>query len=174
VGAACTPGRGVRARTNWEVESTFGPLIAFPTILPATEVTEPHRQFTCVHPSDLPLARFARMVRVCLGLHPSAVARFVTWRLQGSGTGLDTIQSRDNESRLLNWFRAASRPNRVFRVLSASGGEQHAEGSAQFMDLADGVQHDLLGPIQVQDQRVHRLSADLNRTPASGSPAPCC
>jgi hypothetical protein len=39
---------------------------------------------------------------LCLGLHPSAVARFVTWRLQGSGTGVDTIQSRDNESRLLN------------------------------------------------------------------------
>ena len=88
-------------RTSSEVESTFDPLIAVSTILSATLVTEPHRKFTCVHPSDLPLARFARMVRVCLGLHPSAVARFVTWRLQGSGTGLDTIQSRDNESRLL-------------------------------------------------------------------------
>ena len=84
-------------------------------------VTEPHRQFTCVHPSALPLARFARMVRVCLGLHPSAVARFVTWRLQGSGTGLDTIQSRDNESRLLNLvqsrvatnLRRCVRPTRV-------------------------------------------------------------
>jgi hypothetical protein len=29
-------GRGVRARTSSEVESTFGPLIAFPTILSAT------------------------------------------------------------------------------------------------------------------------------------------
>lgn len=80
-------------------------------------VTEPRRQFTCVHPSDLPLARFARMVRVCLGLHPSAVARFVTWRLQGSGTGLDTIQSRDNESRLLNLVqsRVATNLLRCFR-----------------------------------------------------------
>ena len=67
-----------------------------------SSLTKPHQKFTSVHPSDLPLARFARMVRVCLGLHPSAVARFVTWRLRGSGTGLDTIQSRDNESRLLN------------------------------------------------------------------------
>jgi hypothetical protein len=64
-------------------------------------LTKPHQKFTFVHPSDLPLARSVWMVQTRLGLHPSAFARFVTWRLQGSGTGLDTIQSRDNESRLL-------------------------------------------------------------------------
>src|SRR3954464_2418689 len=53
-------------------------------------LTEPHQKFTCVHPSDLPLARLARMVRVCLGLHPSAFACFVSWHLLGSGTRLDT------------------------------------------------------------------------------------
>src|SRR5208337_5341916 len=57
------------------------------------DLTEPRQKFTCIHPSDLPLARLARMVRVCLGHHPSAFARFVTWRLRGSGTGMDT--SRD-------------------------------------------------------------------------------
>src|SRR5262249_48647640 len=53
-------------------------------------VTKPQWEFTRVHPSDLPLAWFARMVRARLGLHPPAFARFVTWRLRGSGTGLDT------------------------------------------------------------------------------------
>ena len=53
-------------------------------------LTKPHQKFTCVHPSDLPLARLARMVRVCLGHHPSAFVCFVTWHLQGSGTNLDT------------------------------------------------------------------------------------
>jgi len=53
-------------------------------------LTEPQRKFTCVHPSDLPLAQLTRMVRVRLGLHPFAFACFVTWHLQGSGTSLDT------------------------------------------------------------------------------------
>jgi len=58
-------------------------------------LTKPHQKFTCVHPSDLPLARRTWMVQAPLGLHPSAFARFVTWRLQGSGTWLDTSQEHD-------------------------------------------------------------------------------
>jgi len=79
-------------------------------------LTKPPRKFTCVHPSDLPFARLARMVRVCLGHHPSAFARFVTWRLQGSGTWLDTSQEHDNESCSLKLERlrvASPLPNRT-------------------------------------------------------------
>jgi hypothetical protein len=45
------------------------------------------------------------MVPVCLGLHPSAVARFVTWRLQGLGTDWDTNRRRNHELRLLKLMR---------------------------------------------------------------------
>jgi len=61
-------------------------------------VTQPQRRLTCVHPSRLSLARFLRMVRSRLGLHLPAVARFVTWRLRRSGTGLDTRQSHGNSA----------------------------------------------------------------------------
>jgi hypothetical protein len=60
-----------------------------------SSLTKPHQKFTFVHPSDLPLARRVWMVQAPLGLHPSAFARFVTWRLQGSGTWLDTSQEHD-------------------------------------------------------------------------------
>ena len=63
-----------------------------------SSLTEPQQKFTCVHPSDLPLARWTWMVQAPLGLHPSAVARFIAWRLQGLGTWLDTSQEHDNES----------------------------------------------------------------------------
>jgi len=55
-------------------------------------MTQPQQRFTRVHPSRLSLARFLRMVRSLLGLHLPAFARFVTWRLRRSGTGLDTRQ----------------------------------------------------------------------------------
>jgi hypothetical protein len=73
-------------------------------------LTKPHRKLTCVHPSDLPLARLAWMVQAPLGLHPSAVARFVTWRLQGSGTGLDTGWSVTTSHAHSSWCNIASRP----------------------------------------------------------------
>jgi hypothetical protein len=79
-------------------------------------LTKPHQKFTCIHPSDLPLARNAWMVQTRLGLHPSAFARFVTWRLQGSGTWLDTRQEHDNESCSLKLVRhrvATSPQNRT-------------------------------------------------------------
>ena len=86
-------------------------------------LTKPRRKFTCVHPSDLPLARFARMVRVCLGLHPSALACFVTWHLQGSGTYLDTGWSMTTSHAHSSWCYIASRaPSRTGRArLRASG-----------------------------------------------------
>jgi len=37
--------------------------------VPAFKLTEPHREFTCVHPSNLPLARFARE-QALLGHYP--------------------------------------------------------------------------------------------------------
>ena len=55
-------------------------------------MTQPQQRFTRVHPVRLSLARFPRMVRSRLGLHLPAFARFVTWRLRRSGTGLDTRQ----------------------------------------------------------------------------------
>jgi hypothetical protein len=74
-------------------------------------LTKPHQKFTCVHPSDLPLARNAWMVQTRLGLHPSAFACFVTWHLQGSGTGLDTGQEHDHTpcSLMLVRHRVANR-----------------------------------------------------------------
>jgi hypothetical protein len=56
------------------------------------------------------------MVQAPLGLYPSAVARFVAWRLQGSGTWLDTSQGHDNESCSLKLERlrvASPLPNRT-------------------------------------------------------------
>jgi hypothetical protein len=79
-------------------------------------LTKPCQKFTLVHPSDLPLARWTWMVQAPLGLHPSAVARFVAWRLQGSGTWLDTSQEHDNESCSLKLERlrvASPLPNRT-------------------------------------------------------------
>ena len=73
-------------------------------------LTKPHRKFTRVHPSDLPLARIAGMVQAILGLRPSAVVRFVTWRLQGSGTGLDTGWSMTTSHAHSSWCNIASRP----------------------------------------------------------------
>ena len=55
-------------------------------------LTRPRQRFTCVRPSSLSLARSALVVKARLGHYPSAFARFVTWRLRGSGTGLDTGQ----------------------------------------------------------------------------------
>jgi hypothetical protein len=81
-----------------------------------SSLTKPHQKFTCVHPSDLPFARSTWMVQAPLGLHPSAFARFVTWRLQGSGTWLDTSQEHDNESCSLKLERlrvASPSPNRA-------------------------------------------------------------
>lgn len=86
-------------------------------------LTKPPRKLTCVHPSDLPLARFAWMVQALLGLHPSAVARFVTWRLQGSGTGLDTGWSMTTSHAHSSWCNIASRrPLRTVRETCASYG----------------------------------------------------
>jgi hypothetical protein len=73
-------------------------------------LTKPHRKFTFVHPSDLPLARSVWMVQTRLGLHPSAFARFVSWRLQGSGTGLDTGRSMTTSHAHSCWCDLASRP----------------------------------------------------------------
>ena len=44
-----------------------------------------------------------------LGLHPSAFARFVTWRLQGSGIGLDTGQGMTTSHARSSWCNIASR-----------------------------------------------------------------
>jgi hypothetical protein len=58
-------------------------------------VTQPRRSFTRVHPFHLSLARFARIARTRLGLHPPAFARLCyQGRLRGSGTGLDTGRDR--------------------------------------------------------------------------------
>jgi len=73
-------------------------------------LTKPHRKLTCVHPSDLPFARFAWMVQAPLGLHPFAVACFVTWHLQGSGTGLDIGWSMTTSHAHSSWCNIASRP----------------------------------------------------------------
>jgi len=80
-------------------------------------LTKPHQKFTFVHPSDLPLARRTWMVQAPLGLHPSAFARFVTWRLQGSGTWLDTSQEHDwwSCSLKLEQHRVAGRVDRGCR-----------------------------------------------------------
>ena len=72
-------------------------------------LTKPHQKFTFVHPSDLPLARSVWMVQTRLGLHPSAFARFVTWHLQGSGTGLDTGRSMTTSHAHSSWSDIASR-----------------------------------------------------------------
>jgi hypothetical protein len=73
-------------------------------------LTKPHRKLTHVHPSDLPLARLAWMVQASLGLHPSALACFVTWHLQGSGTHLDTGWSMTTSHAHSSWCNIASRP----------------------------------------------------------------
>ena len=81
-----------------------------------SSLTKPHQKFTCVYPSDLPFARRTWMVQALLGLHPSAVARFIAWRLQGLGTWLDTSQEHDNESCSLKLARlrvASPPPNRT-------------------------------------------------------------
>jgi hypothetical protein len=93
-----------------------------------SSLTKPLQKFTCVHPSDLPFARRTWMVQALLGLHPSAVARFIAWRLQGLGTWLDTSQEHDNESCSLKLARlrvASPPPNRTgtfqrIRLSSAS------------------------------------------------------
>jgi hypothetical protein len=88
-------------------------------------LTKPHRKFTCVHPSDLPFARLVWMVQTPLGLHPSAVARFVTWRLQGSGTGLDTGWRITTSHPHSSWCNIASRaPLRSVRATFAAHGSQ--------------------------------------------------
>ncbi len=48
-------------------------------------LTQPRQRFTRVHPCQLSLARLVRMVRSCLGLQPSAVARPVTGTLARFG-----------------------------------------------------------------------------------------
>ena len=73
-------------------------------------LTKPHQKFTCVHPSDLPFARFAWMVQTLLGLHPSAFACFVTWHLHGSGTCLDTGWNMTTSHVHSSWCNIASRP----------------------------------------------------------------
>ncbi len=110
-------GRGVLARNGKDPRATAGvlrlllfrPIIAVKTIVRRFSVTKPPRKFTRVHPSDLPLARFAWMVQALLGLHPSAVARFVAWRLQGSGTGLDTGWNMTTSHVHSSWCNIASR-----------------------------------------------------------------
>ena len=88
-------------------------------------LTKPHRKFTRVHPSDLPLARLAWMVQAPLGLHPSAVACFVTWHLQGSGTGLDTGWSMTTSHARSSWCNIASRaPLRTVRATFTAHGSQ--------------------------------------------------
>ena len=87
-------------------------------------LTKPHRKFTCVHPSDLPLARLAWMAQAPLGLHPSAFACFVTWHLQGSGTGLDTGRSRTTSPAHSSWCNITSRTplrTRRYRVWTSRG-----------------------------------------------------
>jgi hypothetical protein len=72
-------------------------------------LTKPHQKFTRVHPSDLPLARLAWMVQAPLGLHPSALACFVAWHLQESGTYLDTGWSMTTSHAHSSWCNIASR-----------------------------------------------------------------
>jgi len=118
VGASCTPGSWCpctgRGRFPYHGRSVTAP--AFSTQnrrrshrFRRPSLTKPHRKFTCVHPSDLPLARFAWMDQVPLGLHPSAVARFVAWHLQGSGTCLDTGCSVTTSHAHSIWCNIASR-----------------------------------------------------------------
>jgi hypothetical protein len=77
------------------------------------DFTEPQRRFTCVHPSQLSFARIGPMVGPPLGLPPPAFARFVTWRLRGAGTGMDTSQDLGNEpgSLILERPRVAMAPS---------------------------------------------------------------
>jgi len=88
------------------------------------------------------------MVRVCLGLHPSAVARFVTWRLQGSGTGLDTIQSRDNESRLLKLVqsRVATNLRRCVRPKRACARESLGKEESDVRSIEETFRRNPVGP----------------------------
>jgi hypothetical protein len=89
-GASCTAGPGCPS-ARYEEDTGPWPDIAASAIgcgdLP---VTQPPQRFTRVRPSRLSLARWARMTRACLGLHPPAFACFVTWHLRGSGTDVDT------------------------------------------------------------------------------------
>src|SRR5258708_37635607 len=48
-------------------------------------LTEPQRWFTCVHPSDLPLARLSRMARVGLGHFPLLCSGPLPGRPLGQG-----------------------------------------------------------------------------------------
>ena len=76
-------------------------------------MTQPQQRFTHVHPVRLSLARFPRMVRSRLRLHLPAFARFVTWRLRRSGTGLDTRQGHGDSAMTTHRVRlhVATPPN---------------------------------------------------------------
>jgi hypothetical protein len=52
---------------------------------PTFTVTEPQREFTCVHPSDLPLARSTREQAFLRHLLPGFRPRCYQRRLQGGG-----------------------------------------------------------------------------------------
>src|SRR5205085_7892489 len=55
-------------------------------------LTEPQKEFTCVHPSSLSLARFHWMAQCRLGLLPSASHGLVTFAGVKAGTDMDTYR----------------------------------------------------------------------------------
>ena len=56
--------------------------------------TEPQRQFICIHPSDLPLARCVWMAQTLLGFTPLLSHATLPGRLHGSGTDMGTGRGR--------------------------------------------------------------------------------
>jgi hypothetical protein len=82
-------GRVAACRQKWDLHpSPRSP--SWSTIVRRRSVTEPPRGFTRVHPSDLPLARFARMGRGRLGRYPRLRTPRLPGRTRGLGTNLDT------------------------------------------------------------------------------------
>src|SRR5437660_12783456 len=59
-------------------------------------LTKPPRWFTCVHPSDLPLARLSRMARVGLGHFPLLCSGSLPTTPIGAGTVVDTQLGRNH------------------------------------------------------------------------------
>jgi len=65
------------------------------------------------------------MVPVCLGFHPSAVARFVAWRLRGLGTEWDTHWGRNHELRPLKLMRPRVAVDIIRYICSPLFGEKY-------------------------------------------------
>jgi hypothetical protein len=90
------PSRGsVSQEEPWLFPSAGYQGPAFPLIRSASQslsptTARPHRGFTRVHPSGLPLARLSRAIGIALGVHPRLGPRRYQRCPEGVGTGLDT------------------------------------------------------------------------------------